>query len=358
MTPLETKLLPLGLAIAWLLIQASFRRSRILAQLVSLAPLWITLMLSSNRWDHLVLASAIGTLLLSFYRIQEHHEEFGMLLLLTTLGALTLVAAEDFMTFFIGLELMTLPVYGLIAWHPTHPQPLHSGLKYLILSGVSTATLLLGIAFTYAQSGTLRLALASPLGSALILVGIGFKLSLVPFHLWTGDVYADSPWCAMSTLATVSKAAVISLLPKLNFDPKNLKVLGLIAILSMLGGSLLMLRQQNLARFLAYSSIAHMGFALAGWMVQADITYYMAAYLLSVWILLAGSNSRFFTILGLFSLMGLPVLPLFWGKYQILLLAFSHRNWPLFGFFLASSLIGVYGYARMIAKSTQEKVIL
>lgn len=203
----------------------------------------------------------------------------------------------------------------------------------------------------------MTLHLGSLKGSVLLFVGIGFKLSLVPFHLWTGDVYEDSPLPVTGFLATVSKIALVGVLVNLTSTKPMTQILSVIAILSMITGSLLTLRQQNISRFLGYSSIAHMGYILVAWLVGADIGFYMAAYTITLlivfWMLSWNPESKAGSIvlaISFLSLMGLPMLPIFWGKYQILISAFASQHWTLMSVFVFSSLLGVYGYARLIAK--------
>ena len=214
----------------------------------------------------------------------DNREELYLLLLLSLIGALVLVSSSHFASLFVGLELLSVPLYGLVAYHRRRPRSLEAGIKYLVLSATGSAMLLIGMALVYAQCGTLSLpAMGQQLASlgdqipfmvlaglTLILIALGFKLSLVPFHLWTPDVYEGAPAPAVAFLATVAKVAVaavllrlISWLPIIGSSALQ-NVLFLLAGLSMLAGNLLAMHQNNLKRLLAYSSISHFGYLLTG----------------------------------------------------------------------------------------------
>lgn len=349
-------MIPMMVSITALLLQASFYRSNKLSLLLTVLGLAASYYLSSNYLSQLALISSTVIILFSCFK-EGSSEEFKILILLSTLGALTCIQSDNFMSLFIGIELLTLPIYGLIAWDRHNSKNIQAAIKYLVLAASSSAFLLLGMAFLYAESGSMILRLSSAKGALLLFVGIGFKLSWVPFHLWTGDVYEDSPLPVTAFLATVSKIALVGALIHLIPTKATTQVLSVIAILSMISGSLLTLRQQNMSRFLGYSSITHMGYILVAWLVGANVSFYMAAYTVTIltifWMLSWGPKNKISSIVlvcGFLSLMGLPVLPIFWGKYQILISAFGSERWVLFGVFVFSSLIGVYGYARLVTK--------
>ena len=215
-------------------------------------------------------------------------EEFYILLCTATLGACVLVASRHFAALFIGLELMTVSLIAMLGY-PVAQQgvnalrPLEAALKYLVLSAVSSAVLLFGIALLYAETGSLEFSglvahwsqqssvqgLYLLLGLGLLLTGLGFKLSLIPFHLWTPDVYQGAPTPVTAFIATLSKGAVLALLLRyivmadVHSQPLLLAAISVLAVASMLIGNLLALLQDNPKRLLAYSSIAHMGYALS-----------------------------------------------------------------------------------------------
>lgn len=164
-------------------------------------------------------------------------EEFYLLLLCAVTGALGLVASSHLATLFISLELLSMPLYGMLAYSVRSERALESGIKYLVLSAAATAFLLFGMALLYARTGQLDFAalatgVAASLdawvlaGAVLIVVGLGFKLSVVPFHMWTPDVYQGGPAPAITLLATVSKLAVFVLLVRLTITRRVSVVIG------------------------------------------------------------------------------------------------------------------------------------
>src|SRR5690606_38875896 len=176
---------------------------------------------------------------------------------------------------FIGLELLSVPIYGLVAYTHRERHSLEAGLKYLILSAAASSFLLFGMALLYAESGTLSFSglggqlaegqLNSPIvlaGVLMMVTGLGFKLSLVPFHLWTPDVYEGAPAPVGAFLATASKVAIFAVLMRFFMTVPATQsgwlhdVLGVLAVASILVGNLLALLQSNLKRLLGYSSIA------------------------------------------------------------------------------------------------------
>ena len=210
-----------------------------------------------------------------------NREELYLLILMAAAGGLVLVSAQHLAGLFIGLELLSVPVYGLVAYAFFNKRSLEAGIKYMVLSAAGSAFLLFGMALLYADSGSLSFtgigqALAATglpsslaqLGLGMMLIGLAFKLSLVPFHLWTPDVYEGAPAPVAAFLATASKVAVFAVMVRLfQISPAASSgvlsdVLTIIAIASILFGNLLALTQSNLKRLLGYSSIAHFGYLL------------------------------------------------------------------------------------------------
>jgi NADH-quinone oxidoreductase subunit N len=257
----------------------------------------------------LIVATAFGVALLAYGYLEEREnrpEEFYLLLLLATLGSGVLVASSHFASFFLGLEILSVALYALIAYPRTERNCIEAGLKYLVLAAVSAAFLLFGMALIYAQLGTMELSRiaqsVSGMGSAsrgmllggfaMMLVGVGYKLALVPFHLWAPDVYQGAPAPVTAFLATVSKGAMFALLLRY-FTPIDIHayrplflVFSLIAIASMVIGNLLALLQSNVKRLLAYSSIAHLGYLLVAFlagraMAGTAVAFYLVAYFIA-----------------------------------------------------------------------------
>jgi NADH-quinone oxidoreductase subunit N len=329
-------------------------------------------------------------------RTQGEPEELYLLLLLATLGSTVLVASSHFASFFLGLETLTVSLYSLIAYLRT-PRSIEAGLKYLVLAGVSSSFLLFGMALVYAGQGTMQLAeLASLLsgqagsqnlfllsGLALMLIGIGFKLAVVPFHMWTPDIYQGASAPMTAFIATVSKGGMLAFLLRyfVGLDaaayPSLFLVFALIAVASMFVGNLLALLQNNVKRILAYSSIAHLGYMLVALLAGGAIgvtavTYYLAAYFATtvaafgVIAVLSGREREMEDLedyRGLFwrrpwlaavmtaallSLAGIPLTAGFVGKFYVLAAGIGSALWALVIILVINSAIGLYYYLRII----------
>jgi NADH-quinone oxidoreductase subunit N len=325
---------------------------------------------------------------------QEHREEFYILILLSTTGAMVLAASRNFAALFLGLELLSVALYALIAYIRSERVSIEAGIKYLVLAASSSSILLFGLALIYSESGSMDIAQSASTaraggaansvvllaGLVLVLVGVGFKLAIVPFHLWAPDVYEGAPLPVTAFIATVSKGGMFALL--LRWFPSVASgaivlVLSLMAIASMLAGNLLALRQNNVKRILAYSSIAHMGYMLvallAGGVLGASAaTYYLMAYIVTILgafgAMTALSGSRWeaasienyrglfwerpliaavFTTM-LLSLAGIPLTAGFLGKFYVLTSGASQSRWLLVFTLVISSTIGLYYYLRII----------
>ena len=256
----------------------------------------------------LVITVSIAVVLLSYAYLNRMEddgpvEEYYLLLLLATLGAAALLASVHFASFFLGLETLSIALIGLIAYPVKRARAIEAGLKYLVLAGVSSAFLLFGIALIYLDFGTMSFATLGRLwntgqahddiyalsGFAMLLTGIGFKLSLVPFHMWAPDVYEGAPAPVTGFVAVVSKIAIFALLLRyfVLMDgyrfPSLLWVISLVAILSMLAGNLLALLQNNIKRIFAYSSIAHFGYVLVALLAGSTIAVQAASYYLTAY---------------------------------------------------------------------------
>ena len=270
----------------------------------------------------LLLLAAVAIAVLGFNYLRQrclrvegaasYPEEFYILLLLVMLGACTLTFASHFASFFLALELISLALYPLLGFavigerspRRDQMQSLESGIKYLLLSGLSTVLGLFGIAIIYAASGALdfdgvaaTMASGVPslmlVGLTLLMTGLAFKLSLVPFHIWTPDVYQGAPTPVTALIATIGKGAVVALLLRL-FAQLNLfdipllnTLLAIMAVASMIIGNLLALLQNNIKRLLAYSSIAHIGYLIVAFLIGSSafgseaVIYYLVAYVVT-----------------------------------------------------------------------------
>jgi len=240
-------------------------------------------------------------------KLESGRSEFYILILFAVAGMSLLSSVQDFMLLFVALELVTITFYILVSYQRKNPVSLEAGIKYLILGGLSSAFLVMGIAYIYGFAGSTQfdsvaLALrAQPIspglifGLMLVLVGVGFKAGAVPFHLWVPDVYQGAPLPITGFLASASKAAGFVLLlrilrgPFVNEEEAGLWVSCLVgmAMLSMVLGNLAAIPQRNIKRLMAYSGIGHAGFLMAG--VAANtrpaegmVLYYLVSYMISV----------------------------------------------------------------------------
>ena len=327
-----------------------------------------------------------------------NREELYLLILMAAAGGLVLVSAQHLAGLFIGLELLSVPVYGLVAYAFFNKRSLEAGIKYMVLSAAGSAFLLFGMALLYADSGSLSFvgigqALAATglpsslaqLGLGMMLIGLAFKLSLVPFHLWTPDVYEGAPAPVAAFLATASKVAVFAVMVRLfQISPAASSgvlsdVLTVIAIASILFGNLLALTQSNLKRLLGYSSIAHFGYLLIalvaskGLAVEA-IGVYLVTYVITslgafgvITLMSSPYNGRdadaLYEYRGLFwrrpyltavltvmmlSLAGIPLTAGFIGKFYIIATGVESHQWWLVGSLVRGSASGVFYYLRVM----------
>ena len=353
-------------------------------------------------------------------RYAQVSDEFYLLFLISILGAMVLVCSSHFAAFFLGLELLTLPLIVMVGYpfFSKYHASLESAIKYLILSAAASATLLFGMALIYSQLGSMDfMPLAHSVinnsvinssvtsttdphqvlikaGAMLVIIGIAFKLSLVPFHLWTPDVYQGAPLPATAFLATISKGAVFAVLLRYYLAAEVFMTdslvwsIAAIAIASMLIGNLLALFQESLKRLLAYSSIAHFGYLLVALLAISQstgaevaiesVSYYLVAYLLSTLaafaILIRFPESEDATdmpqlknLRGLFwshpllaaimslamlSLAGIPLTVGFIGKFYIFAAAVEESLWGLLLVAVLGSAIGLFYYLRVILVMT------
>jgi NADH-quinone oxidoreductase subunit N len=347
----------------------------------------------------LILAAGLAVALLSVGYVTRRGADqgaFHILLLLGTLGAGVLVMSNHFASFFLGLELLSVSLYALIAYTRTDFRPLEAGLKYLVLAGASSAFLLFGMALIYADAGSLEFAaigLASRggrletvyalMGVGLIVTGIGFKLALVPFHMWTPDVYEGAPAPVTAFVASVSKGAMVAVLLRYftaanAYEYESLRLaIGLVAAASMLVGNLLALLQENVKRLLAYSSIAHLGYLLVAFLASGTLgAKAVTAYLIAYFVTILGAfgvvtvlspadrdADRVEDYQGLFwrrpalaciftgmllSLAGIPLTAGFVGKFYVVTAGVGSTLWTLVLVLVAGSALGLFYYLRIV----------
>ena len=315
--------------------------------------------------------------------------EFFALPIFTCIGLMYLVSAVDFVFIFVSLELVAISFYVLVSFTRRNPITLEAGIKYLVLSSLSTAFLAYGIAWIFGVTGETNLqriadALANPatshgaalLGMVFVLVALGFKIAAVPFQIWVPDVYQGAPTPVTAYLSVGSKAAgfvvLLRVLQPFLVLPETQRLIVLIALLTLIYGNLAALPQANLKRLLAYSSIAHAGYLLIG-VVCFDVgavSFYLVAYLLmtllsfAVLILVAqqagdeisdfdGLAKRspflaFAMLIGMVSLAGVPFTAGFLGKFFIFYAAVLQRQIALVIVGVLTVGCGFYYYLKVV----------
>lgn len=346
----------------------------------------------------LIVFSVLVVGLLSYIYFEEREEnpkEYYILLFLSTLGAAILTISHHFVSFFIGLELLSVSLYALIAYLRTRNNAVEAGVKYLVLAAVTSAFLLFGMALIYMEAGSMDFDViakkqglwSTPFfitGTGMMVVAIGFKLALVPFHIWAADVYQGAPSPVTSFIATVSKIGVFAVLMRfgLSVHFQNnfflLSVFSVIAIASMIAGNVLALQQQNIKRLLAYSSIAHFGYLLVAFLpgdragVEASV-FYLLAYSMTILaafgiVTLLSSRQKDAEDLeiyrGLFwrrpvialvltvamlSLAGIPLTAGFIGKFMVLTAGVQVQLWVPVAVLVLTSVMGLFYYLRIIS---------
>ncbi len=347
----------------------------------------------------IIIISALLVTFISYDYINQLEgvkEEYFIVLFTSTLGASLLAVANHFVLFFLGIETLSISLYILIAFQRSRSDSIEAGIKYLILASVSSAFLLFGMALIYTAMGTMQFSMIissigtaghlSPLvlaGFGMILVGIGFKLALVPFHMWAPDVYQGAAAPVSAYIATASKGAVMAVLIRLFFNLRGFNnhylfmAVSVIAVLSMFTGNILALMQKNIKRLLAYSSIANMGYLIiilltgSNGGVQASVFYLISYFITTmgafgvISLLSTPSNEAdkiedfrglFWTrpwiaivfTLSLLSLAGIPVTAGFIAKFYLIFEGMKEGLMILVISLIINSVIGLYYYLRIV----------
>ncbi len=322
--------------------------------------------------------------------------EFPVLILLCSVGMLVMASASSLMTLYMGLELMSLSIYVLAAFARDDLRSSEAGLKYFVLGALASGLLLYGISLVYGFAGSMSFdalgaALADPkkvsaglvTGIVFIVAGLAFKISAVPFHMWTPDVYEGAPTPVTAFMGTAPKVAAMALLVRSLAGPFS-DLLGqwqqliiLVSIASMLLGSLAAIGQSNIKRLMAYSSIGHMGYALIGLAAGTPagirgVLIYLVTYVFmnsGTFACIIAMRRRGRAVEGIadlgglsktdpglalalaifmFSMAGIPPFSGFWGKYFIFSAAVAQGMWPIAVIGVLTSVIGAYYYVRII----------
>jgi NADH-quinone oxidoreductase subunit N len=343
-------------------------------------------------------AYLISLLFANWFKKSEHMPEFFMLMLSALLGMFFLISSGNLLMFFLALELATIPVAAMANFDLDKKRSSEAAMKMILSSAFSSGILLFGISLIYGATGTISFA-ELPLhldGSPLQILALvflfsafAFKLSIVPFHLWTADVYEGSPIAATAFLSVVSKGAVafvfMATLYKV-FQPMEAIWYNMVMILSiatMIIGNLFALRQQNIKRFLAFSSIAQVGFILVGISSNAvagttSVVYFILIYVFSnlaafgVAAAIASQTNKediddykglyktnpflsWMLALALFSLAGIPPTAGFFGKLFLLTAGALKGSYMFIGIAALNMIISLYYYLRVVRSMFMEK---
>ncbi|MES2645468.1 MAG: NADH-quinone oxidoreductase subunit N [Bacteroidota bacterium] len=331
-------------------------------------------------------------------KTHKHVLEFYMLLVSTLIGFFLMISGQNLLVFYLGLELATIPLAALCNFDLEKRKSSEAAMKLIMSSAFSSALLLFGISLVYGTTGTinfteLSLALSgSPLqlfAFVLLIAGFAFKISAVPFHLWTADVYEGSPVAVTSYLSVISKGAIIFVFASVLYTVfKPLastwyNLLFLISVLTMIIGNLFAIRQNNMKRFLAFSSIAQVGFILIGIsgssdMGTASVVFFVLVYVFSnlgaFGVVSAVSSitgkenmsdySGFYKtnpllswvlVLSLFSLAGIPPTAGFFGKFFLLMAGAGKGNYVLIVIAALNMIVSLFYYLKVVRTIFMEK---
>jgi len=344
----------------------------------------------------LALIGSAATLILSKEFLEDQSRklfEFAILVMLSTLGMMVLISAGDLITLYLGLELMSLALYVVAASNRDNAKSTEAGLKYFVLGALSSGMLLYGASLIYGFTGTVSfagIAAAAKTGSigivfglVFLLAGLCFKVSAVPFHMWTPDVYEGAPTPVTAFFASAPKVAALAVFTRValtafpGITSQWQQIVVFVAIASMVLGSFAAIGQSNIKRLMAYSSIGHMGFALVGLAagtpegaqgVLVYIAIYVAMTLSSFAIILAMKRGgrhvenisdfsglsrtnpllAFFFAMVLFSLAGIPPLAGFFAKFYVFVAAIKAGLFTLAVVGVLASVVGAFYYLTII----------
>jgi NADH-quinone oxidoreductase subunit N len=336
----------------------------------------------------IVLALAVILLLMS--RDDFERGEYYPLLLSSLYGVCLLLSADSFLTLFLGIELMSLPVYVLVLLAFRRPESAEAALKYLVLGGTASATFVMGVSLLYGESGSMAIATFSdalgassaPATVAVVLIVVSFFLkgAVVPFHTWAPDAYEGASVPVTAYMATIIKAGVLLAVARLFGTVPVLRpmtdLLAILPLISIIWGNLAAMRQQSFRRMIAYSSIAHAGYLFYAFLGDGPgrfqaVVFYLLAYGLMNLLALASlprheddavrdrmdnltglyyrdPYAALMIAIALFSLAGIPPLPGFIAKFLIFtnVMAAGYTTYAVLG--LVGSYLGIYFYLRVV----------
>jgi NADH-quinone oxidoreductase subunit N len=355
----------------------------------------------------IIILAGFFVMVLSFDFLQHQETEKGEYLVVffvSLLGSMMLVMSVHLISFFLGIETLSIALFILIAYRKTHDQAIEAGVKYFVLASVSSAFLLFGMGLIYVETGALefgKIAIAIEsagltntlmfAGFGMMMVGLGFKLALVPFHMWTPDVYKGAPVPVSAFIATLSKGSVLAVFIRFFFDLSIFEyegyvmIITVISILSMFVGNFLAIRQNNIKRILAYSSISNLGYLMIPLLTGNDtgiqsLLFYLVSYIfttlgafgiIAVLSVKEKDTETIGDIKGLFwkrpgiaiifvimmlSLAGIPLTAGFMAKFYVVYAGINSGLWLLVISLIISSVIGLYYYLRIIVSVFSREV--
>ncbi len=346
----------------------------------------------------LTLLGAAATILLSAQPLRREGAmrfEFPILVVLATVGMMMMISANDLISLYVGLELQSLALYVVAAFDRDNAKSTEAGLKYFVLGALSSGMLLYGASLVYGFTGTVTFAgiaeatkgghagVGLLFGIVFIAAGVAFKISAVPFHMWTPDVYEGAPTPVAAFFASAPKMAAMAMVIRVFVGafPGALgdwrQIIVFIAIASMALGAFAAIGQRNIKRLLAYSSIANMGYALVGLAAGTPdgvrgVMIYMAIYLATTLgtfacVLMMRRDGQAVEDIGelaglsrsnpwmafalammMFSFAGIPPLAGFWGKFYVFLAAVDAKLYGLAVIGVLTSVVGAYYYLRLV----------
>ncbi|MFN0276504.1 MAG: NADH-quinone oxidoreductase subunit N [Chitinophagales bacterium] len=338
----------------------------------------------------------LGTFIISlqaytWLKSHKHAIEFYILLLSTLMGMFFMISSQNILMFYLGLELSTIPLAALVNFDLEKRRSSEAAIKYIVSSAFSSGLLLLGISFLYGTTGSLNFTEISaqlqqtPLqifAFILLIAGFGFKISAVPFHLWTADVYEGSPVAVTSYLSVVSKGAILFVFVSAlysvfaSFQLLWSQMLTILIIITLIIGNLFAIRQNNIKRFLAFSSIAQVGFILVGMLGNstegnASVIYFILIYVFSnlgafgVISVVSSATGKENIIdykgfyktnpllawaltICLFSLAGIPPTAGFFGKFFLIMAGAAEGNYILITTAALNMIVSLYYYLKIV----------
>jgi NADH-quinone oxidoreductase subunit N len=343
-----------------------------------------------------LLASAISLALAAVWMRREQLEraEFPVLVMLATLGMVLMISANNLISLYLSLELQSLSLYVLAAYNRDNSRSTEAGLKYFVLGSLASGMLLYGSSLVYGFTGSTAFDVLAQsfgqgasigviIGVVFILVGLAFKVSAVPFHMWTPDVYEGAPTPVTALFSVAPKVAAFALLARIMVGPFGAlthqwsQVVVVISAASMILGAFAAIAQTNIKRLMAYSSIGHVGYALMGVAVGnavgiRGLLIYLAIYLfmnLGTWSVILAMRQKGRAVEGItdlaglgkthpgmalalaifmFSMAGIPPLAGFWGKFYVFMAAIEGGLVILAVIGVLTSVVGAYYYLRIV----------